>query len=93
MILANIPKWQSHKVVHADKIVGTSTRPLGEPIREDDTFTDWILACGEIIPVSQEMRRRAPEDPIGGYYMLYKDGFESWSPEEAMLDGYTRIIE
>jgi hypothetical protein len=27
----------------------------------------------------------------GGYYVLYKDGYKSFSPAEAFEDGYTRI--
>jgi hypothetical protein len=26
----------------------------------------------------------------GGYYVVYKDGYKSWSPAEAFEDGYTR---
>ncbi len=26
----------------------------------------------------------------GGYYVLYKDGYESWSPAKAFEEGYTK---
>ena len=28
---------------------------------------------------------------VGGYYVQYADGYESWSPAEAFEEGYTRI--
>jgi hypothetical protein len=30
-------------------------------------------------------------DLVGGYYVVYKDGFKSWSPAEAFEQGYSRI--
>lgn len=28
---------------------------------------------------------------VGGYYVVYEDGYESWSPAEAFEKGYTLI--
>lgn len=28
---------------------------------------------------------------IGGYYVVYADGYESWSPAAAFEEGYTRV--
>jgi hypothetical protein len=28
---------------------------------------------------------------VGGYYVMYKDGYQSWSPASEFEDGYTRI--
>lgn len=28
---------------------------------------------------------------VGGYYVQYKDGYQSWSPAEAFEDGYTEV--
>jgi hypothetical protein len=79
--LRMLPHWQSHKVVQADQVCGV----LAEPLR-------WVLRCGAIMDVSAELERRVTHDtPFGGYYVKYSDGFESWSPQEAFEDGYTRI--
>lgn len=89
-----IPKWQSHKIVEGDKIVEVRARDVGEPLRFDDTFLDWVLECGDLVHVSHEMRRRAPDiagRAIGGYYVKYEDGFESWSPAKPFENGYTRL--
>jgi hypothetical protein len=35
------------------------------------------------------MRKHNPE--VGGYFVLYADGYESYSPAKAFEEGYTRI--
>ncbi|MFA4826592.1 MAG: hypothetical protein WC593_15695 [Methanoregula sp.] len=78
-----LPQWQSHKQVGADKIVG---------IVNDGDFQFWSLACGIPVHVSSHLKERCGNnDPVGGYYVLYVDGFESWSPAKAFKEGYTRI--
>ena len=86
-----IPRWQSHKIVVADKIVKVTIRPFGEALVKDDTFTDWHLECGAVVHVPHEARRRGGPFPEGGYYVKYEDGFESWSPAEVFEKGYTRM--
>ena len=40
--------------------------------------------------VSKEyMDKHNPQ--VGGYYVVYQDGYKSFSPAEAFEDGYTRI--
>jgi hypothetical protein len=78
-----IPRWQSHKCVTADRIV----------LADYDVGTYDVvlrLACGVIVrPKRQLETNGAPV--IGGYYLLYDDGYESWSPAAAFENGYTRI--
>ena len=85
----SLPRWQSHKVVAADKIVGDQTDLEGYLA----AGSCWLLACGVIIenpPVS-----RVPEgvNPVGGFFVRYEDGFESWSPAEAFGRGYDLVHE
>jgi len=35
------------------------------------------------------VRKHKPE--AGGYYVVYKDGYKSFSPAQAFEDGYTKI--
>jgi len=35
------------------------------------------------------MRKHDPK--VGGYYVVYKDGYKSFSPADAFEDGYTRL--
>lgn len=80
-----LPRWQSHKKVWAAKIVERRVARDTE---------DWVLDNGGIIErVKSDLIMRVPKDqqPVGGYYVRYEDGFESWSPAKAFEEGYTRI--
>ena len=85
-----LPKWQSHKVVQADKVIRVEQRPYDEQAIKDDTFLTWHTEHGSIF-VSHELRRRGGDNPVGGYVVIYADGFASWSPAEAFEEGYTRL--
>lgn len=76
-----LPRWRSHKIVWADKITGM----LDGPYR-------WRLLCGGLVDVSAQLDGRVPDgvEAVGGYYVRYPDGFESWSPAAAFEDGYTK---
>jgi hypothetical protein len=90
-----LPRWQSHKIVEADKIVGIETRSvLQEAAVEGDTYSVWVLAGGARVFVTHTLFARVPEgvDPIWGYFVQYEDGFRSWSPAEAFEKGYTRLL-
>jgi hypothetical protein len=83
-----LPKWQSHKIVEADRITATLlTNETGK------TPWIWILDCGARIEVSLALKNRVPTgvDPLAGYYVRYADGFESWSPSQAFEKGYSLI--
>lgn len=53
-----------------------------------------IRYCGDIhsaaIPVSKEWLDKHNPQP-GGYYVVYQDGYASYSPAKAFEEGYTRI--
>ena len=84
-----LPQWQSHKKVWADKIVGIHRAGT----MQDVFFTEWRLDGGGSVPAPPTLVGRVPEgqSAIGGYYVRYEDGFESWSPAKAFEEGYTRI--
>lgn len=81
-----LPRWQSHKIVEADKIIMVH----GET---PHLYGHWDLQCGETVQVKASLAHRVPDgvDPVGGYYVRYADGFESWSPAKAFEEGYTRL--
>lgn len=80
----SLPQWQSHKKVWADQIIAVEQRP---------EYDLWVLAGHVEIEARTELQNRVPTgtDPVGGYYVQYEDGFESWSPEDAFEGGYTLI--
>lgn len=46
-------------------------------------------ACAPFPIDAEYMRSRKPV--AGGYYVVYEDGYESFSPAKAFEDGYTRV--
>lgn len=87
-----LPAYRSHKIVYAAKIL----RTLPSEIEPDSVFLELEVEKDDAGPihvqhlVSREWvkNRNAQE---GGYYVLYADGYESWSPAKAFEEGYTRL--
>jgi len=85
---AEMPKYQSHKIVHALKLIGFEPSPLtmGYNLLPQDPAFD-------VIHVSSEWMREKKVKLFGvhdaGYYVVYPDGYASWSPTEAFEKGYT----
>ena len=76
-------KYRSHKVVEAAKI--RFVQPISDREGARLGFDDLpdILVSPEYV---------AKHDPkVGGYYVKYPDGYESWSPAEAFEEGYTEV--
>ncbi len=74
-----MPKYKSHKEVHALKID-----------RVDGlTITPVEIGYG---PFKVEQAFIDKHSPVaGGYYVVYKDNYRSFSPAEAFEEGYTLI--
>lgn len=79
--MSDLPRWQCHKQVSADKIVRVEVGL-------------WHLASGFVVLLTPALIARVPvgTSPVGGYFVRYDgDSFESWSPGQAFEDGYTRL--
>lgn len=77
---SNMPLYVSHKEVHALEISGLGDYgPDGRVI----TFTD-----GSSRTIKREVFARYTPAP-GDFYVVYRDGYESFSPRQEFLDGYT----
>jgi hypothetical protein len=80
-----MPRYKCHKEVHALKIA-----EIGECSNDgvviitpaDDGYAPFHVDRDYI-------NRHHPK--VGGYYVVYKDGYKSYSPPEAFEEGYTRI--
>ena len=81
-----IPLYQSHKKIHALKVKALDPNP--------DVPGEYLLTPEEPgyapFMVSRDYVNRHNAQ-VGGYYVTYEDGYESWSPAEAFESGYTRI--
>ena len=82
-----MPRYKSHKTVHALKIASvidkgtdatTDENPIVEIHFEDDRFKPWLVnLCGKPTPAA------------GWYLVQYEDGYVSFSPAEQFEKGNT----
>lgn len=78
-------QYVSHKVVSAGKIVAASRFENTVIVTTED---------GDQIEVGPARVHDMEEDEIvGGYVVVYADGYISWSPADAFEGGYTLIEE
>lgn len=89
MSLGELPKYKCHKEVWALKIARIDHYLAG------DTVPDRLMLVPEdkhYLPfaLTDEFVRRHNPQP-GGYYVVYEDGYCSYSPAEVFEAGYTRI--
>jgi len=86
--MAELPRYKCHKEVWALKIKEIHPgRADGKGPGQTLHFEDARYAP---MSMSDEwVGRTKPE--AGGYYVQYKDGYQSYSPAAAFEDGYTLI--
>ena len=90
-----MPKYQCHKKVWALKIanikrlVEKASDPMAETAYAGAIITPEDAGYGPFEVDADYVRKHAPK--AGGYYVVYADGYKSWSPADAFEDGYTRI--
>lgn len=84
-----IPEYQCHKIVRAAKITA---------IRIDPAFVgdgSALLAFGDInleIQVDNVWIKRNGPIIVGGYYVVYSDGYRSYSPGKEFDKGYSKLV-
>lgn len=79
-----LPVYQCHKKVRAARITGF--RAAGDP-----EAPDLLLGqIGGIVSLLPEWHAKH-KPQVGGYYVLYDDGYTSYSPAAAFESGYSRI--
>jgi hypothetical protein len=83
---SEMPRYRCHKEVHALKILNIEPqeRPPGHALiyPADEGFAPFLITPAYL----------AKHDPVpGGYYVVYDDGYLSYSPAYAFENGYTLI--
>lgn len=74
-------KYESHKVVKALPIVDISP------------FTGALYVGDDHEHFEPSVAAMAEKAEIGGYAVLYPDGYKSVSPKKSFEDGYTEVKE
>ncbi len=85
-----LPQYQCHKKVWALKI--SAIKDPTEPGNESDGSRIIVPKDEGFSPFRVDfdyMRKHKPES--GGYYVVYEDGYKSYSPAKAFEDGYSII--
>ena len=95
---AQLPRYRCHKEVYALKIQSVETNlptiaELEKTLEGGSDAPGGFLKFEDpnygVMAVSTDfMRKHNPK--AGGYLVVYKDGYQSFSPAEAFEEGYTR---
>lgn len=89
-----MPRYQSHKQVHALKIAAITFDRDAAQTEERETDGSATITPAETgyapFKVDHEfVHKHKPQ--AGGYYVVYEDGYKSWSPADAFEGGYALI--
>jgi len=74
-----MPRYKCHKEVYALRISAC----------DGDTLCFVEEGYKPILVGSAWVKRHKPE--VGGFYVVYRDGYSSYSPADAFLEGYTPL--
>ena len=82
--MKEMPRYKCHKVVHALKIKRIDPESTGAAIifPEEEGYSGFDVDMAY-------MKKHEPR--VGGYYVVYEDGYKSFSPSEAFEAGYSRL--
>lgn len=89
-----MPKYRSHKEVWALKIRAVTRNSVLAQLSGNESDGSAVITpedegYGDIRVDAAYLRKHDPK--AGGYYVVYSDGYKSYSPAEAFESGYTRI--
>ena len=88
-----MPKYKCHKKVCALKIAHLQyTNASGDEEAESDgsmLMTPMDDGYAPFILDKEYVQKHKPK--IGGYYVVYEDGYKSFSPAQAFEEGYTPL--
>lgn len=85
-----LPRYKCHKEVWALKIA--EVRDTAEPGNETDGSRLLIFEEKPYAPIRVDaayVHKHKPE--AGGYYVVYADGYKSFSPAKAFEEGYSKV--
>jgi hypothetical protein len=102
----SLPRYRCTKIVRAAKIARIERSQPGDDVDivNERELSEWhdrhggavleLNVDGQTIAQQVNLAYVRKHDPqVGGYYVQYDDGYESWSPAEAFEAGYVRMPE
>lgn len=93
-VQTELPRYKCHKEVWAlkiERIEYDNTKAQAEQRQTDGSALLVFADSDGIAPIRVNANYLKRHDPhFGGYYVVYKDGYQSFSPAQAFEEGYTR---
>lgn len=86
---AQMPKYRCFKEVWALKIASVAFNGCDTTTDENPIVT--VAFEGTTFAPKKFNLHRKPTPQVGGYYVVYEDGYESFSPAKAFEEGYALI--
>lgn len=89
-----MPRYRSHKEVWALQIAAIlfDAGVARVENRETDGSATITPVDSRYAPFKVDAAYVSKHNPeAGGYYVVYADGYKSWSPAEAFEEGYTLV--
>lgn len=94
-VASEMPRYRSHKEVWALKIESIefdADKARADGNRETDGTATFIPEDKRYSPIKLDAAYVRKHEPrAGGYYVVYRDGYKSWSPASEFEDGYTLV--
>lgn len=83
-VMSEMPKYRCHKEVWALKIAFIDRDDIGTTV-----ITPAEKGFAAFTVDKEYVAKHSPK--AGGYYVVYEDGYKSWSPADAFEEGYSKI--
>ena len=84
-LLRELPRYRSHKVVQALKIERAIANPRGYELHFGNAWVPIEVPVEWVVKHSNG----DADAMVGGYFVVYPTGYQSWSPADALECGYT----
>jgi hypothetical protein len=84
--MMELPKYKSHKIVRALSIEAIEVHQ-----DKSATIAPSLTAYAPFKTQPGWADRFKGDENDKGYYVVYDDGYASWSPTKAFEDGYSRV--
>ena len=79
-----LPLYKCKKIVKAGKILQVRENKLAVKVESStaEKFT-WITPSEDYFELQKHIK-----DLVGGIYVIYEEGYDSWSPDKTFEKGY-----
>jgi hypothetical protein len=90
--MVEMPRYKCHKEVWALQVKSVSLPPLLQNEEWDGKQLQLVFEDSRYAPIfvdSPMFSRYSPKQ--GDYYVVYSDGYKSFSPKQAFEEGYSKL--